>query len=236
MESLFFYYDTFSPTFMELLTFLFLASQMVYLLFFTSHIFFGPLLLGMSANYFLAIFLSGLLINFLFFADPFYASFSGHINVNSQTLLVKGFMLFTSFIVVIFSSGYLRLKNIRQYEFSLLLLFSIAGLALTTLAADFLLIFMSLELQGLAFYLLAAFYWGSEFNAEASLKYFILASFTSAMLLFGFSLIYAVSGSASFETIQILSHKQDNSCVVFLGLTFSLSAFLFKVGAAPFHI
>jgi NADH-quinone oxidoreductase subunit N len=151
-------------------------------------------------------------------------------------LFVKGFKVFTSLIVVIFSAGYWHLKNTCQYEFSLLLLFSVAGLALTTLAADFLTIFMSLELQGLAFYLLAAFYWGSEFNAEASLKYFVLASFTSAILLFGFSLIYAVSGSASFEAVQILSHKQNNSCIVFLGLTLSLSAFLFKVGAVPFHI
>jgi NADH:ubiquinone oxidoreductase subunit 2 (subunit N) len=236
MESLFFYYDTLSPTFIEFLIFLFLASQMVYLLFFTNHNYLGAPFLGTSANYFLVIFLCSLLINFLFFADPLYASFSNHINVNSQTLLVRDSMVFTSLIVIVFSMSYLRLKKICQYEFSLLFLFSVAGLAFTTLSADFLTIFMTLELQGLAFYLLATFYWGSEFNAEAGLKYFVLSSFTSALLLFGFSLIYILSGATSFEAAQLIAQQQSNSGIVLLGLAFSLSALLFKVGAAPFHV
>jgi NADH-quinone oxidoreductase subunit N len=67
-------------------------------------------------------------------------------------------MIFTSATTVLISFGYLNLKSIYQYEFSLLLLFSIAGLSVLALTNDILTIFIALELQGLAFYLLATFY------------------------------------------------------------------------------
>jgi NADH-quinone oxidoreductase subunit N len=209
---------------------------MVYLVLFTNHFFFGNLILGISANSFLSIFLGGLLLNFFSFSDPFYESLNSHISVNSTSLIIKGFMIFSSLVTVLFSFSFLRLKNIKQYEFSLLILFSISGLMFTALSADILAVFMSLELQGLAFYLLATFYSNSEFNTEVGLKYFVLASFSSAILLFGFSLIYVILGSTSFETIQLLSNQHYNSDIIFLSLVFSFSAFLFKVGAAPFHM
>jgi NADH-quinone oxidoreductase subunit N len=106
-------------------------------------------------------------------------------------------------------------------------------LALTN---DILTIFIALELQGLAFYLLATFYWHSEFNTEAGLKYFVLGSFSSCLLLFGFSLIYTALGSISFETIQLLSNHQYYFSTTLFSLFFILTAFLFKVGAAPFHM
>jgi len=236
MESLFIYYVTFSPLFTELLILWFLVTQMVYLVLFTNHFFFGNLILGISANSFLSIFLGGLLLNFFSFSDPFYESLNSHISVNSTSLIIKGFMIFSSLVTVLFSFSFLRLKNIKQYEFSLLILFSISGLMFTALSADILAVFMSLELQGLAFYLLATFYSNSEFNTEVGLKYFVLASFSSAILLFGFSLIYVILGSTSFETIQLLSNQHYNSDIIFLSLVFSFSAFLFKVGAAPFHM
>jgi NADH-quinone oxidoreductase subunit N len=145
-------------------------------------------------------------------------------------------MNFTSAIVVLISFGYLNLKSVYQYEFSLMLLFSIAGLSILALTNDILTIFIALELQGLAFYLLATFYWSSEFNTEAGLKYFVLGSFSSCLLLFGFSLIYTALGSISFETIQLLSNNQYHFNTTLFGLFFVLTAFLFKVGAAPFHM
>ena len=236
MESLFIYYTTFSPILPEILIFLFLISQIIYLVFFSNHIFFGYITLGQSANMFLVVFLCGLLVNFFLLADPFYESFNSHLNVNLSSLLVRCSMFITSAIIVFISSNYLNLKSVYQYEFSLLLLFSISGLSVLALSNDILTIFIALELQGLSFYLLATFYWSSEFNTEAGLKYFVLGSFSSCLLLFGFSLIYSVLGCITFETIQLLLNDHYNFSLALFGLFFILSAFLFKVGAVPFHM
>ena len=236
MESLFIYYTTFSPILPEILIFLFLTFQITYLVFFSNHISFGHITLGPSANALLVIFLSGLLVNFFSSPDPSYESFNSHLSIIWSSLLVRGSMIFTSAIIVLISFGYLNLRSIYQYEFSLLLLFSIAGLSVLALTNDVLTIFIVLELQGLAFYLLATFYWSSEFNTEAGLKYFVLGSFSSCLLLFGFSLIYTALGSISFETIQLLLNHQHYFSMTLFGLFFVLTAFLFKIGAAPFHM
>jgi NADH-quinone oxidoreductase subunit N len=99
---------------------------------------------------------------------------------------------------------------------------------------DFLIIYVSIEIQSLAFYVFASFQRNSEYATEAGLKYFIFGALISCFLLLGFSFVYLAFGSSSFEILfSIAVTKQDD--FLFFGLLFILLVLLFKVGSAPFH-
>jgi NADH-quinone oxidoreductase subunit N len=102
-------------------------------------------------------------------------------------------------------------------------------------ASDILIVYLGIELQSLAFYILATFNWRSDYNVEAGLKYFILGAFSSCLLTFGFSALYLVLGSTSFEALLNLCQESTTFDLPLFGLTFLLVALLFKVGASPFH-
>jgi NADH-quinone oxidoreductase subunit N len=101
-------------------------------------------------------------------------------------------------------------------------------------ADDFLIFYLAIEFQSLAFYILATFNRNSEFSIEAGMKYFIFGAIISCFLLFGFSLIYLAFGFTSFEILfSLVSIKNDTFFLS--GVLFTLVALLFKVGSAPFH-
>jgi NADH-quinone oxidoreductase subunit N len=101
---------------------------------------------------------------------------------------------------------------------------------------DLITLYLAIEMQSLALYALAAFKRDSAFSTEAGLKYFILGSFSSGLLLFGSSLLYGFTGRTNFEEIALFFCGLDYiSPGVSLGLICFLSALLFKLSAAPFH-
>ena len=75
----------------------------------------------------------------------------------------------------------------------------------------------------------------SEFCNEAGIKYFVLGSFASGLLLFGFSLIYLSLGTINFEEINIIIKSKNSIDLTFIGILFVSFAFLFKLGSVPFH-
>jgi NADH-quinone oxidoreductase subunit N len=99
---------------------------------------------------------------------------------------------------------------------------------------DFLIFYLTLELQSLTFYVFAAFNRASEFTSEAGLKYFIFGSIISCFLLLGFSFLYLSFGSLTFELLFSVALIK-NDFFIFLGVVFVLIALLFKLGSAPFH-
>jgi len=120
-----------------------------------------------------------------------------------------------------------------EYEF-LFLFVIFSGLCLC-FADDFLIFYVAIEIQSLAFYVFASFQRNSEFATEAGLKYFVLGALISCFLLLGFSFVYLFFGSSSFEALFSLAVLNNND-FLFFGLLFILGVLLFKVGAAPFHI
>ena len=134
------------------------------------------------------------------------------------------------------SKNFLLTRNVFLYEYTIIALLSLIGLSFLCSSSNMLMLFLSIELQSLAFYLLASFQWNSEYSAEAGTKYFILGSFSSCLLLFGFSLLYLSTGSCSFEVLQKLTIEPYNLDIAFVGVLFCLTTFLFKIGAAPFHM
>lgn len=99
---------------------------------------------------------------------------------------------------------YLKDQKINQFEYILLILFSILGLLLLCCSNDLLTAYLAIELQSLSFYVLAAFKKNSTFSVDAGIKYFILGAFSSSLFLFGSSLIYGLTGTINFEDFKDL--------------------------------
>jgi NADH-quinone oxidoreductase subunit N len=126
-----------------------------------------------------------------------------------------------------------------RYEFTLLLWLSLLGMLSLIKSSSFLAYYLSIELQSLSFYMLAAMRSRNEASAEAGLKYFILSAFASAMLLLGMALVYGATGAMDFADIGLLTSAPANCGVnltsVELGFGCIAVSLLFKLGAAPYH-
>ncbi|MGE3611173.1 MAG: NADH-quinone oxidoreductase subunit N [Bacteriovoracaceae bacterium] len=121
-------------------------------------------------------------------------------------------------------------------EIYALILFATAGMILMMSTNHLLFMFIALEIMSLAIYVLVAMRRGSQFSAEAGLKYFILGGFASALFLYGSSLIFGSMGSFELTSIQNqLSTHPNPSFIYYIGLGLVLVAMLFKVGAFPFQ-
>lgn len=146
---------------------------------------------------------------------------------------------FLSIMCLISSKHYIK-KSKYTFEYVIILLFAILGLCLLLNAYDFLSIYLAIELQSLAFYVLAASRKDSTYSVEAGLKYFILGSFASALLIFGMSFIYCLTGIIHLTDLSIfltnISSSQDESYLFMFGICLILCGLLFKLGAAPFHM
>lgn len=138
--------------------------------------------------------------------------------------------------------------NMLNIEYYILTLLSLVGTLYLLSTDDTLCIYLCIELQTLAFYVLASFLRNSEFSTEAGFKYFVLGSLSSGLLLFGLSLLYLLTGlttlsdiaelflstatSSYVSTVSLSTH----SLSVALALTFIMAALFFKIGIAPFHL
>ena len=103
---------------------------------------------------------------------------------------------------LLISIDYLDRESLNGFEFALLLLLSTSSMLFLVSAADFISMYLAIELQSLCFYVLAAFKRDSEFSTEAGLKYFLLGVFSSGLLLFGCSLIYGFTGVVEFSELS----------------------------------
>jgi NADH-quinone oxidoreductase subunit N len=149
--------------------------------------------------------------------------------------IVKLMLLIGLVTSVALSIRYLEDEKIARFEYPLLVLFSGLGMMLMVSAHDLLSLYMGLELQSLALYVLASIRRDSVKSSEAGLKYFVLGALSSGMLLFGASLVYGYTGSTNFTVIgDTLSEASNIGAVI--GLVFLLAGLAFKVSAAPFHM
>lgn len=152
--------------------------------------------------------------------------------------IAKLFVLICSLGTLILSQSYLYRLRINNFEYFILILFSVLGLNLLISSSDLLSAYLAIELQALSFYVLASFQRRSVFSTEAGLKYFILGAFSSGLLLYAFSLIYGVTGSTNLINIKTfcLDVNFEGSTIIKVALVFLIAGFLFKVAAFPFHM
>ncbi len=136
---------------------------------------------------------------------------------------------------VLLGDRWLASRNDAKFEFSILVMLSAIGMGMTTAAGDLISLYVGVELQSLAFYVLAAIRRRDAKSSEAGLKYFVLGALSSGLLLYGASLIYGFAGSTRFVDIAHSVQSGATTGVLF-GLVFLLCGLVFKVSAAPFHM
>jgi NADH-quinone oxidoreductase subunit N len=120
-------------------------------------------------------------------------------------------------------------------EYPVLILLSVVGASMMVSAADLLVLYVGLELQSLASYVLASFMRRDQRSAEAGLKYFILGALASGILLYGISLVYGFSGTTLFDGIA-QAYAGPRSTGLLFGLVFVFAGLAFKMAAVPFHM
>ncbi len=127
-------------------------------------------------------------------------------------------------------------EGLARFEFPVLILFATIGMMIMVAATNLMTLYLGLELQSLSVYVIAAFARDSLRSSEAGLKYFVLGSLASGLLLYGISLTYGFSGSMDFGHIMqaLLSGKPSVGLII--GMVFVLSGLVFKASAVPFHM
>jgi NADH-quinone oxidoreductase subunit N len=165
-------------------------------------------------------------------------TFSGMFVTDGFTRFVKMLVLLASALSVLMSRNYLRDQKLELFEFPVLVVFATLGMLMMISANNMMSLYVGLELQSLALYVLAAIRRDSVVSTEAGLKYFVLGALSSGMLLYGISLIYGFTGSVDFDTIaQVIGAKSGPlSFGLVFGLVFVAAGFAFKVSAVPFHM
>ena len=165
------------------------------------------------------------------FGDSF-RLFSNSFVSNSFTNFFKILILVGTFFILIMTQNFIKETKINYFEYSLVLLLSVLGMFIMVSANDLILFYLGLELQSLSLYILASLDRDNLKSNESGLKYFILSSLASGLLLYGCSILYGFSGSTNFE---IISSNTDNIGTVF-AMVFILVGLAFKVSAVPFHM
>ena len=140
-----------------------------------------------------------------------------------------------SAIGVLLGDRWLAARNDSKFELPILIMLAAVGMGMMAASGDLISLYVGIELQSLAQYVLAALRRNDAKASEAGLKYFVLGALSSGLLLYGASLIYGFAGSTHFADIAVAVHAGANTGVLF-GLVFLLCGLAFKVSAAPFHM
>lgn len=152
------------------------------------------------------------------------------------------FTIFFTILILFVTYSYINNNKIGHFEFFIVLFFSVFSLCLLVTSNHMINMYLLLELQGFSSYILTALNRKNQYSVESGLKYFILGSFSSILLLFGISILYGFSGLLSFVEINLFLENIDlffvnvNINVVSVSFIFILISFLFKLYAAPFHL
>ena len=162
--------------------------------------------------------------------------FGGAYVVDDYALVLKALFLAAGYIVVLLSTDYIAEGDYYEGEYYFMLLSSLAGMTLMASARDLLSIFVALELLSIPAYLLAGWRKRDLRGNEASLKYYLLGVFASAVMLYGMSLLFGVAGSTLLVDIGAAISGGDSSVpMITLAIVFVVAGFAFKVSAVPFH-
>lgn len=161
---------------------------------------------------------------------------SNNILITSPLIsLIKIILIICTIVILLLSQQSILNKTIIEFEFQLLIILSIIGLLLLISSNNLIMFYLSIELSSLSLYILAGIKKNSELSTESSLKYFILGSLSSGLLLFGITLIYIFTGELDLINIFNLIWYH-NQIEIILSLIFILITMLFKLAAAPFHM
>jgi NADH-quinone oxidoreductase subunit N len=163
--------------------------------------------------------------------------FGGSYVVDDFALVLKGLFILVGVISILLSVGYVESDRYYQGEFYFLLVASVAGAVVMASSRDLITLFIGLELVSGPAFLLAGWRKGDVRSNEAALKFFLIGVLSSAILLFGMSMVYGLTGQITFDGIReatLLADLSEEPAFI-LGVIFVLVGFGFKISAVPFH-
>ncbi|MCX7792993.1 MAG: NADH-quinone oxidoreductase subunit N [Thermodesulfovibrionales bacterium] len=163
-------------------------------------------------------------------------AFSGMFVSDSYSMFFKFIFLGSSLLTILLSMRYLSRENAHYGEYYSLLLFSVLGMSFMASSNDLILLYLGTELMALSIYVLAGFKRHDSKSNEAAIKYFLLGAFSSALLLYGISFIYLLTGTTNLKGIAQTLAQSSTEPVLMIALLFLASAFAFKIAAVPFHM
>jgi NADH-quinone oxidoreductase subunit N len=161
--------------------------------------------------------------------------FSGAYVVDNFSLVLKGLLLASAYVVVLLSTNYIAEGDYAEGEYYFLLLASVLGMTVMASSRDLVSIFVALELLSIPAYLLAGWRKRDLHGNEAGAKYYLMGVFASAVMLYGMSLLYGFAGSTLLSDIGQTLGDGDTRPLVTLGIVLVVVGFGFKVSAVPFH-
>lgn len=161
------------------------------------------------------------------------AMFNGVYQVDSYGSFFKVLFILAGLLVILSSSEFIKRFGRRTNEFYGFLVFALLGMVVMASAGELITLYIGLELMTISFYILTAYLLNNELSVEAGLKYLLLGAISSAVLLFGISLIYAVSGTTVIS--EIAEHVQFQPALV-AGVILMIAGFAFKISLVPFHM
>lgn len=171
--------------------------------------------------------------------ENFYLVFNKMFFVNYFSSFIKIVILVLLILVIFISADFVAYEKRISSEFLALLMIATVGSMILISSSDLLLFYMALELQSLPLYLLASIKRSSIKSSESGVKYFVLGSVASGILLLGISLVYGFSGTTNLVALSHFYFAQDPSSIplaLMLGFTLVLVAMFFKISAVPFHM
>jgi NADH-quinone oxidoreductase subunit N len=163
-------------------------------------------------------------------------AFNGMFHDDAFARFAKVTILLSAAAVLLMSQDYMERRGLLRFEYPILVSLSVVGMMVMVSAGDLMALYMGLELQSLALYVIASLRRDSLKSTEAGLKYFILGALSSGLLLYGASLVYGFAGTTLFSGIIAAAGTGDMSLGLLFGLVFVMSGLAFKVSAVPFHM
>ena len=194
----------------------------------------------MAAGVVIAAAAASIYAGFAFLPEGQHAGFGGTITADSYALFFKVIFAVNLALVALLSVRHLDAERVRPAEYYSLLLLATTGMMLTASAAEFLILYLGLELMSLCSYVLVGITRDKATSNEAAMKYFLLGSFASVLLLYGISLAYGVTGATDFTTIaaSVADAKVGTTAgspLLRMAVAFIVAGLAFKIAAVPFH-
>ena len=180
--------------------------------------------------------LAPLVIQWANYSSPIYA-FENSFVVDKFSIIFKGLFILITYLTFLLSINFIESDKYYQGEYYYLLLSSLLGALIVSSSRDLLTIFIGIELASTPMFLLSGWKKGDRKSNEGAIKFFLLGVLSASLILYGFSLIYGLSGKLLFSDISsyLLSSSLDNSPVVLLSAILVISGIGFKISVVPFH-
>ncbi len=160
--------------------------------------------------------------------------FGGGFVVDAYSLVFQGFFLAAAYVTMLLSVDYIGDGDYYQGEFYVLLLTSVLGMIVMSSARDLITIFVALETISIPTFVLAGWRKHDPKSNEAAIKYYLIGVMSSAVMLYGMSLVFGLTGSTLLSEIALKVDKLDSTLLIVAGFL-TIVGFAFKVSAVPFH-